>query len=419
METRKEALWIQGRAWWRAGTGWAPGAIGVKGERICAITSAPPPGANILDLGELYILPGLIDTHVHLYPNEIRDPGLAGKKALERARSMLMAGVTTVRDVGGPWHVLAVTKQWNRYRGLAPWVLASGPPLTVAGGHGSTIGIAVDGCASACAAVEQLASEGADLIKVMATAGGGEGGAAVFSEGDLRAVVETAHRCGLPVAAHAHAQEGIRRCIRAGVDTIEHASFKEGDQYFFCEDVVAAMAQRRIAAVLTPVQYRRAERAGRAPRLRELEKYWRSFYEHGVMLAVGTDVGVREMDFATSTAYALEVLGRAGLDPTAVLTIAGPNSARAIGLGYEIGRISPGYRADLIALPSDPLQDLGACREVPWVMARGVVVKGYGQGMAAGELTEAAAPEPAIRGDGERASHPLLKEAGNEGDEFP
>ena len=183
---------------------------------------------------------------------------------------------------------------------------------------------------------------GADLIKVMATAVA-ERRLPAFSEEGPR-TGRGAHTRGLKVAAHAHSGEGIRRCVAAGVDSIEHASFKEGDRHFFDEAVARQLSASRTPVVLTPVGYRKAELAGRLERMRELERQWRQLYELGVPIAIGTDVGVPEMDYGTSTPYALMVLARAGIPPAAVLQAAGPVTAGVLGLGDEVGSVAPGRR---------------------------------------------------------------------------
>ncbi len=389
--------WIRSRAVWLAEGRFDAVAVRVRGDRIVDVATSIPHGASVIDVSDCYLLPGLIDAHVHLYARLPREaPGRVGddradrgadevagtgrsatarREAARRAGLMLEAGVTTVRDVGSSPEFLEIRAAWNRRRGSAPWILASGPPVTEPDGHGAAIGRPARGVAAVVAAVEELAVMGADLIKVMATAGGGEGGLPAFSEEELRALVEAAHTRGLKVAAHAHSGEGIRRCVAAGVDSIEHASFKEGDRHFFDEAVARQLSASRTPVVLTPVGYRKAELAGRLERMRELERQWRQLYELGVPIAIGTDVGVPEMDYGTSTPYALMVLARAGIPPAAVLQAAGPVTAGVLGLGDEVGSVAPGRRADLIAVPRDPTGDMAALFEVNWVMSRGLVVR--------------------------------------------
>lgn len=368
--------WIKSRAVWMPEGRFCELAVEVQGDVIVGLAEAVPVGTPAVDLADSYLLPGLIDAHVHLDATAGGAPrvGDGYHPAAARARAMLQAGVTTVRDVGSPERFLQVRDEWNASPGQAPWILASGPPVTVPGGHASSFGRTARGEPEMIAAVESLRRLGCDVIKVMATAGGGEGGRPAYSESELRALVVTAHAHDVKVAAHAHSGEGIRRCVTAGVDSIEHASFKEGDLYVFDEEVAQLIAAHQIPVVLTPVQYRKAEVSGRVERMREIEQYWSRMYTLGVSFAIGTDVGVPGMEYDSSTAYSLIALHRAGLPAAEILYAAGPVTAGLLGLEKTIGEVAVGMRADLIAVPTDPTRDISAMGAVHWVMSRGLVI---------------------------------------------
>lgn len=333
------------------------------------------------------LLPGLIDTHVHLAFDAGPDPvttvrdaedtelllGMAG-----RARQLLDCGVTTVRDLGDRGG-LALRLRDAVARGSLPGprVLAAGPPLTPRGGHCWFLGGEVAGGEAAVRqSVRDAVARGVDVVKVMATGGGlTKEGPAIwepqFTVAELRAVVAEAHQAGLPVAAHAHGTEGIAAAVAAGVDTLEHCTWMARDGFDVRPELVAEIAARGIAVCPAPSPNWRvfAERFGRE-RAEELFARVRGMAEEGVRLVAGTDAGVPHAVFDRFWA-SLEFFSHLGFSPARVLAMATTEAADALGLGAETGRLAAGCRADLLVVDGDPLTDLAALRRVRLVVAGG------------------------------------------------
>ena len=333
------------------------------------------------------LLPGLIDTHVHLVFDASPDPvgtlreqddtalllDMAG-----RARQLLEAGVTTVRDLGDRAG-LALRLRHAVASGalVGPRVLAAGPPLTPPGGHCWFLGGEVTGGEEALRqAVRDAVARGVDVVKVMATGGRlTKGGPDVwerqFSEAELRAVVAEAHAAGLPVAAHAHGTEGIAAAVAAGVDTLEHCTWMAKGGFDVRPELVGEIADRGIRVCPAPSPNWRlfAERFGQQA-AKELFARVRSMADRGVRLIAGTDAGVPHAVFDRFWS-SLEFFAHLGFTPAQVLAMATTEAAEALGVGGDTGRLAPGYRADLLVVEGDPLADLAALREVRLVVAGG------------------------------------------------
>ncbi len=332
---------------------------------------------DVIELRDDYVVPGLVDLHAHLEPGQPsgnRSTPVQGP--LHHAEILLQAGITTVRDVGSPMDLLTTRDVLNGSPSRYPRVYMAGRPMTVAHGHGSDIGYIVQDPKNITPIMDKLRRDGVDLVKVMATAGGAHGGQPQFGLESLKRIVGSAHKFGLQVAAHAHSSEGIQRCILAGVDTIEHASFKEGSELVWNQAVAESLARSGITAVFTPVNHRKAKTNNDVQRMRDIEGQWRHLHAMGVTIAVGTDVGVSVMRFEDSLVYAMETLEHAGIPTIAILNAVWHKGARALGLEGKIGSIRVGARADLIGVQTDPLVTVRAFRHVTWVMRDGVKSKG-------------------------------------------
>lgn len=361
------------------------GVIAAAGPRA-AVEAQAGPAVPRLAFPEGTLLPGLIDTHVHLAldagPDPVKTlqaatdtelyPGMA-----ERARRLLATGVTTVRDLGDRGGLAVRLRDEIAGRRLpGPRILAAGTPLTGPGGHCWFLGGEVEGAEAIRAAVRRDAESGVDLIKVMATGGGiTKGGPPVwqaqFTTQELRIVVEEAKRFGLPVAAHAHGTEGIAAAVAAGVDTIEHCTWMGRDGFDVREDLVAAIAAQGIAVgpAASPDWRGFAERFGRE-RAEEMFDRIRWMAQRGVRLLPGTDAGVSRAvfdDFVSS----LEFFEHIGLTPAEILDLATTGAAQALGISHDTGRLAAGYRADVLVVDGDPLSDLRALRSVRLVLAGG------------------------------------------------
>src|SRR3954447_7383394 len=381
-----------------------PSTITVVDGRITAVTpglTPPPAGARLIDLSSRTVLPGLIDAHVHLtsvpghpfWQEAIQTDEYLALVGARNALTTLRAGFTTVRDLGSPGVTgFALKRAIDEGLLPGPRMLVSGTPLSTIGGHGDVAGFrpevieALDGhntCTGPdqCAArVRALARSGADVIKFMATGGvlsqGDRGLGQSFTDAEMRAIVETAHALGLKVAAHAHADEGIAAAVRAGVDSIEHGTFvspatiqlmrQRGTTSVPTLMAFVGIRERLGHNVYTPLVESKVrmtlEVVGRAARLA---------HEAGVPVVFGTDAGVYE--HGRNAGEFAELVERAGLTPAQALAAGTTGAAHLLGLDNEVGRIAPGFSADLIAVDGDPLADPRVLQHVGFVMVRGHV----------------------------------------------
>ncbi|WP_424643310.1 amidohydrolase family protein [Embleya sp. AB8] len=348
------------------------------------------PGTPVARYPGSTILPGLIDSHVHLVFDASADPvaALDGVDDLDllaamaaRARQLLDSGVTTVRDLGDRGG-LARRLRDTIAAGLLPGprVLAANTPLTIPGGHCWFLGGEVADRDELLATTRAHIASGADVLKVMATGGnltpgGPQAWQGQFDADSIAAVVREAHAAGLRVAAHAHGAVGVRAALAAGADTLEHCTFipeagpAAGPDVRL--DLVREIADRGVFVCPT---FSRAfdlteARIGR-PAMGPWLDVARVLHEHGVTLIAGTDAGIAGARF-DAYVTGLEWLARAGLANTDVLEMAGANAAAALGLGDVTGRLAPGLAADLVVVTGDPRADLAALRKVRLVLAGG------------------------------------------------
>jgi imidazolonepropionase-like amidohydrolase len=328
------------------------------------------------------IMPGLIDSHIHLAfdggPNPAaRMRAETGEQQLmlmlRSARELLGVGVTTARDLGSRAY-LAVAVRDAIAAGLArgPRLVVAACPITVTGGHCWFMGGEADSEDDLRRLVRTHHKHGADLIKVMSTGGfmttGSAPWYAQFTTAQLAVIVEEAARVDKPVAAHAHGTEGIRRAVEAGVTTIEHCSFvTETNERCFSESLAARIAERGMFVCPTI--------SGSAPYIAELTgievgAHVKALHDMGVRIIAGTDAGI---DNNPHHQYVggLEYLVTLGFQPAQVLAMATTEAAAALGLGATTGRLAPGYDADLIVVRGDPQADIAALRDLRRVIARG------------------------------------------------
>jgi imidazolonepropionase-like amidohydrolase len=381
-----------------------PSTIVVSGGRIQSVTAGlqpAPAGARLIDLSGRTVLPGLIDTHVHLAGDP--DPAFWTEAVesdewwtligVKNAAVTLRAGFTTVRDLGSPPDVgFALARGTAEGVILGPRILASGPAISIIGGHGDISGFrrevneALDagntctGPQECAARVRQLAQAGAGVIKFTATGGvlsqQARGLEAHFTDEEMRAIVTTAHALGLKVAAHAHGARGIEAAARAGVDSIEHGTYADAR-------AIAAMRQNNVAFVPTLMAFTGLrERIGRGVYTAPVEAKVREVLERvgaapraartaGVAVIFGTDSAVYEHG-RNAEEFRL-LVEQVGMSPAEAIGSATTAAARLLGMDQEIGRIAPGYSADIIAVAGDPLQDVRALEKVEFVMVRGRV----------------------------------------------
>jgi imidazolonepropionase-like amidohydrolase len=293
---------------------------------------------------------------------------------LRNARHLLGVGVTTARDLGGRSYLSVVVRDAVA-AGLTrgPRLVVAGPPVTVTGGHCWFMGGEADSEDDLRRMVRTHHKHGADLIKVMATGGfmtrGSAPWYAQFSAAQLAVIVAEAGRVDMPVAAHAHGVEGIRRAVEAGVTTIEHCSWvTETNERFFDERVAAEIAGRDIVVCPTI--------SANAPYIAELVgltvgEYVRRMFQMGVRMIAGTDAGIDNNPHHQYAGGLAALVTLLGFSPAEVIAMATTSAAAVLGLGAVTGRLAAGYEADLIVVDGDPLADITALGRLRRVVARG------------------------------------------------
>ncbi len=350
------------------------GPAGALPAEYAALPRTDYPGATIM--------PGLIDSHVHLAFDGGPNPSARMRSEtdeqqlvlmLHSARNLLGVGVTTARDLGARAYLDVVVRDAVA-AGLArgPRMVVAARPITVTGGHCWFMGGEADSDDELRRMVRTHHKRGADLIKVMSTGGfmttGSAPWYAQFTRAQLAVVVEEAGRVDKPVAAHAHGIEGIHRAVEAGVTTLEHCSFvTETNERRFDEPLAARIAERGIFVCPTINV--------NAPYVAELTgivvgEHLKAMHEMGVRLIAGTDAGI---DNTPHHQYVggLEYLVTLGFRPADVLAMATTEAAAALGVDAITGRLAPGFDADVIVVDGDPSTDIAALGKLQRVIARG------------------------------------------------
>ena len=393
----------------RAGKLVSPGLVVIQEGKVAATgaSASVPEGAEVLDLGDATLLPGFIDAHTHI----TGEPGDDWRQdvidsfqrtlpertleALPLARATLMAGFTTIRNLGASDFVdvglrNGIRKGWA----VGPRILTATTGLGSTGGHcdggnswrkgllaeESSRGIA-NGPDALRAKVRENLKYGADLIKVCATGGvlsrNDDVDSPQLTQAELDAIVDEAHARKRKVAAHAHGAEGIKRAVRAGVDSIEHGSFlddeaidlmrRNGTYYVPTTLALQGVRERMDKGLLPPETVKKAQAA-----LSRHREALRKAISKGVRIAFGTDAGV----FAHGrNGEEFALLVDAGMPPAQALRAATAVNAELLGLTDSLGVLEPGKLADVIAVPGDPLQDIRRTQQVFFVMKEGVVYR--------------------------------------------
>lgn len=383
-----------------------PSTITVTDGRITAIVdglSRVEPGTRAIDLSTKTVLPGLIDSHVHLTGDpggDFRDDAVVSDEfavviGAKNARITALAGFTTVRDLGSA-PLTGFALRDGTAKGLIPGprILSAGTAISIIGGHGDVSGFrpevnaALDagntctGAVQCAERVREASKRGADVIKITATGGvlsqQGRGLGKHFTDDEMVSIVSTAHNLGLKVAAHAHGASGIEGAARAGVDSIEHGTFadaaglKEMKAHgsWFVPTLMAftGIRERLGKNIYTPVVEAKVRET--LSHVGEALKLARAM---GVRVAFGTDAGVFEHGRNAEEFAQLVALG--GMTPAQALASATTDAAELLGLQNEVGRIAPGYSADMIAVDGDPFANIRVLEKVGFVMVRGRVIE--------------------------------------------
>ena len=375
-------------AWLFDGTGTlkADPVVVIEGPSVVSVYfGAPAPtDVELIELGEATLVPGLVDTHVHLAFDASADPAtsLAGRSdeealvSMRRAgRTALAGGVTTVRDLGDRGYLSLALRDDDEM----PTVLSAGPPITTAGGHCHFLGgAAAPGVDGVRAAVRQHVERGVDVIKIMATGGtmtpGSHQHLPQFSVEELRAAVDEAHRSGLPITAHAHGTPGLRNAVAAGVDGLEHATFWSEDGVDDPGDLIERILEQRIVVGATvgliPVP-------GVMPPREILQRMpmvvanTRRMQQAGVRVVGGSDAGIAPVKPHDALRYAMPQLMQFGMSAAEALRTMTSIAAEVCGVGDTKGRLAVGYDADILALRGNPLAQPESIHRIQAVYGRG------------------------------------------------
>jgi imidazolonepropionase-like amidohydrolase len=384
------------------------GVVLVEGNRITAAGGRVniPAGAEVIDLGDATILPGLIDSHTHLtfqsgdnyyyeyFQNLMRQPTEQALLAATYAKKTLDAGFTTVRDVGSSDYIdIGLRNAINAGWVPGPRMLVAVHAISATGGHGDgdpippargvpqlgPIDGVCNGAGECRAAVRYQIKYGADVIKFMPSGGvlslSDPVDAPELSQEEMNAIVEEAHHWGRKVAAHCHGDAAAKMAVNAGVDSIEHGSFLRPDTLAMMRDKGVYLVPTLLAGEWTggradkfpPVIAQKAKSA-----LAARSDMFRSALKAGVKIAFGTDSavsphGMNAKEFALMTGL--------GMSPAAALRAATSSAATLLGIDDRVGTLTAGKIADIVAVPGNPLEDIQATERVSFVMKEGKVIR--------------------------------------------
>ena len=381
--------------------------ITVKDGRIVSVEAGykpGPKGVEVINLRDAYVLPGLIDSHVHITSENGPDQRI---KEFEEttvdqafdgagfAYKTLMAGFTTVQDVGGSNDaVFGLRDAIAKGMVPGPRMRAAGQAISVTGGHGDVNGYSPEvmalftgtnicnGADDCRRAVRQQVKEGADVIKITATGGvlsnTKAGLEQQFTDDELKAIVEAAHAMGRQVTAHAHGKGGVDAALRAGVDSIEHGTYTDDETIALFKEHNAILVPTVLAGATVTGWVNepwlpapsRAKAAIIGPLMQDM---LRRAHEGGVTVAFGTDTGVSRHG-QNAEEFALMV--GAGFTPEEAIRSATVVASKHVEMDADIGTIEAGKYADIIAVNGDPLKDVTELEDVDFVMKGGVVYKG-------------------------------------------
>jgi imidazolonepropionase-like amidohydrolase len=360
----------------------------------------------VINLKNKYVMPGLIDMHVHIESQTAKDQfqkriqyssADVAFESAKYAKITLMAGFTTVRDLGGSNVNISLRGAINRGSAIGPRIFTSGKTIATTGGHGDpsnglgpnytfsneeVMNGVVNSPEEARQAVRQRYQDGADWIKITATGGvlsiAKNGKGPQFQDDELKALIETAKDYGFKVAAHAHGADGMKRALRAGVTTIEHGSFLD-------DECIALFIEKGAYLVPTIIAGKTASDSAKIPGYYHpfvvkkaletgvmIQEAFARAFKAGVNICFGTDAGVYPHGYnAKEFVYMTE----AGMPMMKALKAATITNAKVLDMENELGAIEPGKFADIIAVDADPVKDVTTMMNVGFVMKDGVVYK--------------------------------------------
>lgn len=380
----------------------------VEGKRVTGVQTgylAPKGTDKVIDLKAKTVMPGLTDMHVHIEGETSKDQLVkryqfnqadVAFEAARNAKTTLMAGFTSVRDLGGSGVNIALRNAISKGIAVGPRIYTAGRTIATTGGHGDPTNAlsenytpdphmvtgVINGAEEARQAVRQRYKDGSDCIKITATGGvlsiAKNGKAPQFQEDELEAIIKTAKDYGFHVAAHAHGAEGIKRAAKAGVTTIEHGTFMD-------DEAIDIMKQKGTYLVATILAGKTVADSAKVPGYYHplvvpkaletgplIQNMFGKAYKAGVKIAFGTDSGV---SLHGLNAYEFQYMVEAGMPAIEAIQAATVTPAKILGVEKDLGSIEAGKFADIIATDGNPLQDITQMRKVSFVMKDGVVYK--------------------------------------------
>ncbi|MFT3681722.1 MAG: amidohydrolase family protein [Ferruginibacter sp.] len=380
----------------------------IEGNKIVDIKdgfATTADGDKVIDLKTKTVMPGLMDMHVHIESQTKRnaqadrlltEPQDVAFQAVNYAYTTLMAGFTTIRDLGGSGVNISLRNAINKGTTVGPRIYTAGKIIATTGGHGDgSNGVrkewggdpgpadgVVNGPDECRKAVRQRYKEGADLIKITATGGvlsqAKDGSGAQFTEEEIKAIVETAKDYGFKVAAHAHGAEGMKRAIRGGVTSIEHGTFMDDEAIalfkkygtWYVPTIIAGKStgdSAKIPGYYSPIVTPKALSTGP-----KIQATFARAYKAGVKIAFGTDAGV----YAHGKNYLeFQYMTEAGMPMMEAIKSATISAATLLGVEDMLGTIQKDKLADIVAVDGDPLQDVAVMGKMVFVMKDGKVYK--------------------------------------------
>jgi len=382
--------------------------ITVDGDKISLVSKGFSPRGQadtLIDLSKKTVMPGLIDMHVHLEGETSKDQALerftlnqadVAFRSTVFAKKTLMAGFTTVRDLGGSGVNIALRNAINRGLVVGPRIFSAGKSIATTGGHadptngyrkdimgdpGPAEGV-INSAEEARQAVRQRYKDGSDLIKITATGGvlslAKDGSGPQFTDEELKAIIETAKDYGMHTAAHAHGAVGMKRAVLAGITTIEHGTLMTEEVMdlmkqkgtFFVPTLTAGKfvgEQAKVPGYYHPLVTPKALAIGP-----QIQKTFSIAYKRGVKIAFGTDAGVY-LHGENAKEFSLMVEG--GMPPMEAIKAATVVNAGILGMSDKIGMIEAGKLADIVATDENPIQNIRTLENVTFVMKEGIVYK--------------------------------------------